>query len=124
MTKRASRLADSQEDRTEYCCADPKSLTGSSIAAAQERPMLTNRRRQIASAAGRSIAFVLILFVRGYQTCISPFLIGTCKFAPTCSEYFIVAVHRHGPWRGAWLGLRRLARCHPFSAGGIDPVPF
>jgi putative membrane protein insertion efficiency factor len=61
--------------------------------------------------------------IRFYQVGISPLLIGTCKFCPSCSEYFIEAVRVHGPWKGGWLGARRLLRCHPFSPGGIDPVP-
>ncbi len=72
----------------------------------------------------RVASWALILLVRAYQICIRPLLVGTCKFAPTCSEYAIEAILRHGPWRGGWLGLRRLTRCHPFSSGGIDPVPF
>ena len=72
----------------------------------------------------RSIAaFVLVCAVRFYQVGISPLLIGTCKFCPSCSEYFVEAVRVHGPWKGGWLGARRLLRCHPFSPGGIDPVP-
>jgi len=76
-----------------------------------------------ARGATAAIAFVMILFVRGYQACLRPLLIGSCKFCPTCSEYFIEAVGRHGPLRGALLGARRLLRCHPFGPGGYDPVP-
>ena len=65
----------------------------------------------------------MVFLVRGYQFGIAPHLIGTCKFVPSCSQYFIEAVQRHGPIRGGYLGLRRLLRCHPFSPGGIDPVP-
>ncbi len=65
----------------------------------------------------------MILLVRGYQCGLRPLLIGSCKFTPTCSEYFIEAVQRHGSARGGWLGLRRLLRCHPFGPGGYDPVP-
>ena len=68
-------------------------------------------------------ALGLEMLVRGYQVILSPLLVGTCKFVPTCSEYFIQAVREWGALRGTWLGLRRLARCHPFGMGGIDPVP-
>lgn len=70
-----------------------------------------------------TISFGLICLVRFYQVGLAPLLIGTCKFCPSCSEYFIEAVQVHGPWKGGWLGLKRLLRCHPFSPGGIDPVP-
>jgi putative membrane protein insertion efficiency factor len=46
-----------------------------------------------------------------------------CLYLPTCSEYAYVALHRFGLWRGTWLTLKRLARCHPFAKGGFDPVP-
>ena len=62
-----------------------------------------------------------------YRRVISPVLhsgaISQCKFLPTCSEYAYVAVVRHGWLKGGWLALRRLARCHPFSKGGLDAVP-
>jgi putative membrane protein insertion efficiency factor len=64
---------------------------------------------------------------RAYKTLISPILhaIGPtqCKFLPTCSEYAYIAIARHGALRGTLLAARRLARCHPFAAGGLDPVP-
>lgn len=62
-----------------------------------------------------------------YKRVVSPMLhavsVSQCKYLPTCSEYAYVAVVRHGWVRGGWLALRRLARCHPFSKGGLDPVP-
>ena len=58
-----------------------------------------------------------------YQCVIRPFLIGSCKFCPSCSNYAIEALQRHGLRHGLWLALRRLLRCHPFSPGGFDPVP-
>ena len=62
-----------------------------------------------------------------YKRVLSPMLhavsVSQCKYLPTCSEYAYVAVVRHGWIRGGWLALRRLARCHPFSKGGLDPVP-
>jgi len=71
----------------------------------------------------QAITDILVLLVRCYQVGLRPLLGGSCRFYPTCSEYFIEAVRTHGPARGAWLGLKRLARCGPWSRGGIDPVP-
>jgi putative membrane protein insertion efficiency factor len=76
-------------------------------------------RGPIAAAA----SFLLILLVRGYQVALRPLLIGSCKYCPTCSEYFVGAVQKHGPIRGTALGLWRFLRCHPFARGGYDPVP-
>lgn len=58
-----------------------------------------------------------------YRVLISPWTPATCRFAPTCSQYWIDAVRVHGVLRGCWLGVRRLLRCHPFCDGGHDPVP-
>ena len=66
---------------------------------------------------------VLLLLIRGYQLLISPLLGPRCRFHPSCSQYALEAVNLHGPLRGTWLALRRLSRCHPFHAGGYDPVP-
>ena len=57
-----------------------------------------------------------------YKWMISPILPPACRFHPTCSEYTRQAVERYGAARGLWMGLKRLARCHPFHAGGFDPV--
>ena len=54
---------------------------------------------------------------------VSPVLPGSCRYHPTCSEYAMVAVARHGPFRGCWLAAKRLARCHPWGGTGVDPVP-
>jgi uncharacterized protein len=70
----------------------------------------------------RILENIFVLLVRVYQICISPFLGPCCRFYPTCSEYSIIAVRRYGPLRGAFLGLRRILRCHPFHTGGYDPV--
>lgn len=69
----------------------------------------------------RVTAFLLIGVVRGYQIFISPLLGPRCRFTPTCSNYFIGAVRKHGPLKGAMLGCWRVCRCHPWSRGGHDP---
>ena len=61
--------------------------------------------------------------IRIYQTRISAGRPPSCRYLPTCSQYGYEAVHRHGLTKGSWLTLRRLLRCHPFAAGGYDPVP-
>ncbi|MGH9342511.1 MAG: membrane protein insertion efficiency factor YidD [Terriglobia bacterium] len=66
---------------------------------------------------------MLLALIRTYQVFISPALPSSCRFYPTCSEYAREAVEKWGVWRGSWLALRRLARCHPLGGHGIDPVP-
>ena len=66
---------------------------------------------------------LLVTVIRGYQRVLSPALPPSCRFHPSCSEYALEAVRRHGALRGSWLAVRRLARCHPFHPGGFDPVP-
>ncbi|MDG1931840.1 MAG: membrane protein insertion efficiency factor YidD [Luminiphilus sp.] len=71
----------------------------------------------------RRIATGLALFIRGYQLTLSPWLGRSCRFTPTCSQYGIDALQAHGAVTGVWLTARRLLRCHPWCAGGYDPVP-
>lgn len=73
--------------------------------------------------APRMMRPVLIWLVRGYQLVLSPFLPASCRYFPSCSNYAIEALERHGSVRGSWLTARRLLRCHPFRPGGYDPVP-
>lgn len=63
----------------------------------------------------------LIAGVRCYQIGLRPLLPSVCRFQPSCSEYFILAVNKYGPLRGAWRGLARIGRCHPWHPGGFDP---
>ena len=65
----------------------------------------------------------LLRLIGFYRRWISPLLPPHCRFHPTCSAYAAEAVSTHGAARGTWLAARRLARCHPFCAGGLDPVP-
>jgi uncharacterized protein len=69
------------------------------------------------------LAYMLLAVVRGYQVLLSPIVGGACRFEPSCSQYMAEAIARYGAGRGAWLGVRRLARCHPFGSYGYDPVP-
>ncbi|MFB6264383.1 MAG: membrane protein insertion efficiency factor YidD [Bradymonadaceae bacterium] len=68
-------------------------------------------------------ARVALAIVAFYQRAISPALPPSCRYRPTCSEYVRTALRRHGFFRGSWLGIKRIARCHPFHPGGHDPVP-
>jgi len=66
---------------------------------------------------------LLIVLVKGYRLLLSPALGSACRFEPTCSAYALQALETHGAARGSYLTLRRLGRCHPWCAGGLDPVP-
>ena len=65
----------------------------------------------------------LLVLIRAYQLAISPMLGNRCRFHPSCSEYSMEALRRHGLLRGMWLAVRRIGRCHPWHPGGYDPVP-
>ena len=68
-------------------------------------------------------AEILIALLRGYKRVLSPLFLPSCRYTPTCSEYALEAVDRHGAVRGSVLAIWRLLRCHPFAYGGYDPVP-
>ncbi len=67
--------------------------------------------------------FLLITLVKIYQGVISPYLPNSCRYTPTCSQYMIEALQKHGFIKGGWLGLKRFSRCHPWGGHGTDPVP-
>jgi putative membrane protein insertion efficiency factor len=66
---------------------------------------------------------ILLVLIRLYQDTFSRSSPPVCRFIPSCSQYAYEAIERYGAWRGSWLAVRRLARCHPFCEGGYDPVP-
>jgi putative membrane protein insertion efficiency factor len=76
---------------------------------------------RVRALVSRGVAAVLIGGVYGYRLFLRPFLPPVCRFIPSCSEYFILSVRKYGPVRGAWRGVRRIARCHPWHPGGYDP---
>ncbi|MDD5349536.1 MAG: membrane protein insertion efficiency factor YidD [Chthoniobacteraceae bacterium] len=81
------------------------------------------------ASLGAAAKWVVLTLIRVYQVGVSPVLTaiagprGGCRFEPSCSRYCAEAVERFGVWRGGWLGLKRIARCHPWGGQGLDPVP-
>lgn len=71
----------------------------------------------------KALAFPFILLLKGYQILLSPLLPPSCRFQPTCSQYGIEALQKHGLFKGGWLALKRLFKCHPWGGKGYDPVP-
>ncbi len=71
----------------------------------------------------QALQFLLIGLIRLYQVALAPLFPPSCRFTPSCSTYTLEAIRIHGPFRGTWLGMRRVLRCHPFHPGGYDPVP-
>jgi putative membrane protein insertion efficiency factor len=69
------------------------------------------------------MTIILVALVKGYQLALSPFFGQQCRFTPTCSQYAIDALQIHGSAKGLWLTAKRVLRCHPWHAGGHDPVP-
>ncbi len=76
---------------------------------------------RVTAAVRRFVSAFLIAGVRCYQACLRPILPAVCRFHPSCSEYFILAVEKYGPLKGACKGIYRICRCNPFCQGGFDP---
>jgi len=69
------------------------------------------------------LSYPFILLIKIYQKIISPLIGPKCRFTPTCSNYAIDALKKHGIFRGSWLAVKRIAKCHPWGGSGYDPVP-
>ncbi len=69
------------------------------------------------------IGKLLLLLIKFYQYGISPLKPPTCRYVPTCSQYALEAIRKYGPFKGLWLAIKRLLRCHPWGGSGYDPVP-
>lgn len=67
--------------------------------------------------------FIFLIIIKIYQFLISPLLGSSCRFTPTCSQYGVEAIKKHGAFKGGWLTLKRIGRCHPWGKHGHDPVP-
>ncbi|MAV83695.1 MAG: membrane protein insertion efficiency factor YidD [Gammaproteobacteria bacterium] len=67
--------------------------------------------------------YLLILPIKLYQILLSPLIGPSCRFTPTCSNYAIEAINKHGPFKGFWLAIKRISKCHPWGDSGHDPVP-
>ncbi|KGO92598.1 hypothetical protein Q766_12550 [Flavobacterium subsaxonicum WB 4.1-42 = DSM 21790] len=73
--------------------------------------------------AGSIITFPFVLLIRFYQLAISPLLPSACRYSPTCSQYTLEALQKHGLFKGGWLGVKRIVSCNPWGGRGYDPVP-
>ncbi|HIZ87479.1 MAG TPA: membrane protein insertion efficiency factor YidD [Candidatus Coprenecus pullistercoris] len=71
----------------------------------------------------KAVIFPFVLLIRFYQVCISPYTPASCRFTPTCSAYALEAFRKYGPFKGLYLSVRRILRCHPWGGSGYDPVP-
>ncbi|TAD93871.1 MAG: membrane protein insertion efficiency factor YidD [Bacteroidetes bacterium] len=83
----------------------------------------TSAGNRTASVWLRLLALPFVAVIRFYQLVISPWLGPKCRFQPTCSQYALEAFKKHGPFKGFWLALKRIGRCHPWGGSGWDPVP-
>ena len=86
--------------------------------------MASNESYKRLSAICRRLSILpFTLLIQFYRTCISPLTPPSCRYTPTCSQYALEALRRHGLLRGGWLAMRRILRCHPWGGSGYDPVP-
>jgi uncharacterized protein len=86
-------------------------------------PYTIEHRMSVISFLGRILSWPFIALIKIYQWIISPVLGPKCRFTPTCSHYALIALKRHGVFKGLWLSVKRISRCHPWGGSGIDEVP-
>jgi len=79
--------------------------------------------KQIYNIIIKTITFPFIIVIKIYQVLISPFFVSSCRYTPTCSHYTVEALKKHGIFKGGWLGIKRISKCHPWGGSGHDPVP-
>jgi putative membrane protein insertion efficiency factor len=79
--------------------------------------------KQIYNNIIKTITFPFIIIIKIYQVLISPLFPSSCRYMPTCSHYTIEALKKHGLFKGGWLGIKRISKCHPWGGSGHDPVP-
>lgn len=79
--------------------------------------------KRIWKSVKKGVSWLMIVLIRFYQSAISPYLRPSCRYTPSCSQYYIEAVMKYGPFRGSYMGIRRILRCHPWGGHGYDPVP-
>ena len=84
---------------------------------------MKQRSDKLLSAARKILVLPFVLLIRFYQVCLSPLKPASCRFTPTCSRYALEAFRKHGVFKGFYLSLRRILRCHPWGGSGYDPVP-
>lgn len=89
----------------------------------QSNPKRVRVERSQGGLPLRVLNAIFLLLIRAYQYVLSPLLPNSCRFVPTCSQYGVEALKKHGPFRGGWLTLKRISRCHPWGGSGYDPVP-
>ena len=79
--------------------------------------------KKVGGAVSSALKAIFLLLIRFYQLCISPLLGANCRYRPTCRAYTFEAIQKYGPFKGTWMGMKRIARCRPGVPGGYDPVP-
>lgn len=84
---------------------------------------MNNLLKAITNAARRGVVCLLTAPILFYRAAISPLFPPCCRFTPTCSQYALEAIRKHGPIKGTWLAIKRILRCHPWGGSGYDPVP-